>query len=275
MILAAEAAVRASISPKSGWRTADSRCGVKLTALMSGILLLLLVPGVPAAAADIGGAEPELALLYDFQAVEGTQVPDGSGHGHTGALEAGEIVSGRNKPAVQFAGKGLVTMAQVSGGLDLASRALTVGAMCKPTAPDGVIVSMGDTRDGFSLYLQGGAPHFAVRENGALHEVVASDPVDLDQWVHVAGVIDGKGELALLVDAWRVARAQGSLLAHTPGEPLSVGADAGSFVGEYSTPLYWQGLLQDVRLYWGAVSREANRDLLAEWANRPGCGVHK
>jgi hypothetical protein len=240
------------------------------------LLLLLLVPGLPAVAADIRGAEPELALLYDFQAVDGTQVPDGTGHGHTGTLEAGEIVSGRNKPAVQFAGKGMVRMvAQVPGGLDLASRALTVGAMCKPTAPDGVIVSMGDTRDGFSLYLQGGVPHFAVRENGALHEVVATDPVDLDQWVHVAGVMGGKGELTLLVDAWPVARAQGSLLAHTPGEPLSVGADAGSFVGEYRTPLYWQGLLQDVRLYLGAVSREANRDLLAEWANRPGCGVHK
>ena len=249
---------------------------MKATTLLSGfILLFLFVPPVPAAGAEAGRAEPQLALLYDFQAVEGMQIPDGSGHGHTGTLEAGAIVFGRNKPAVQFAGKGLVTMTQSSGSLDPASRALTVGAMCKPGAPDGVIVSMGDRKDGFSLYLQGGVPHFAVRENGALHEVVATDPVDLDQWVHVAGVIDGKGELALLVDAFPVARAQGSLLAHTPGEPLSVGADAGSFVGEYKTPLCWQGLLQDVRLYWGAVSREANRDLLGEWANRPGCGVHK
>jgi hypothetical protein len=248
---------------------------LKLRTLVSGVLLLLFVPALAAVGADAGRAEPELDLLYDFQAVEGMQIPDGSGHGHTGTLEGGEIVFGRNKPAVQFAGKGLVTMAQVSGGLDLASRALTVGAMCKPTAPDGVIVSMGDASDGFSLYLQGGVPHFAVRAKGALHQVVATDPVDLDQWVHVAGVIDGKGELTLLVDAWPVAQAQGSLLVRTPGEPLSVGADAGSFVGGYSTPLYWQGLLQDVRLYRGAVSREANRDLLAEWASRPGCGVHK
>ncbi len=165
-------------------------------------------------------------------------------------------------------------MAQGSGGLDLASRALTVGAMCKPTAPDGVIVSMGDTRDGFSLYLQGGVQHFAVREKGALHEVVATDPVELDQWVHVAGVIDGKGELALLVDAWPVARAQGSLLAHTPGEPLSVGADAGSFVGEYSTPLYWQGLLQDVPPVLGrreprGKPRSPRRMGESSWLRRP------
>jgi Concanavalin A-like lectin/glucanases superfamily len=249
---------------------------LKSTTLLSGfILLLLLVPPVPAAGAEAGRAEPQLALLYDFQAVEGAQIPDGSGHGHTGTLEAGEIVLGRNKPAVQFAGKGLVTMTQSSGSLDPASRALTVGAMCKPGAPDGVIVSMGDTTDGFSLYLQGGVPHFAVRENGALHEVVAADPVDLDQWVHVAGVIDGRGKLALLVNAFPVAQAPGSFLAHTPSEPFSVGADVGSSVGDYKTPLYWQGLLQDVRLYWGAVSRETDRDLLGEWANRPGCGCHK
>jgi Concanavalin A-like lectin/glucanases superfamily len=249
---------------------------VKATTLLSAIILsLLFVPSVPAIGPEGGGAEPQLALLYDFQAVEGAQIPDGSGHGHTGTLEAGEIVFGRNKPAVQFAGKGLVTMNQASGSLDPASRALTVGAMCKPGAPDGVIVSMGDAKDGFSLYLQGGVPHFAVRANGVLHEVAAPDTVELDQWVHVAGVIDRKGELALLVDAFPVAQGQGSLVAHTPDEPLSVGADAGSLVGDYRAPLYWQGLIQDVRLYWGAVSREANRNLLSEWGNRPGCGVHK
>ena len=70
-------------------------------------------------------------------------------------------------------------------------------------------------------------------------------------------------------------QAQGSLLARGSTGPLTVGADTGSPVGEYSTPLHWQGLLQDVRLYRGLVSREASRDLLGEWANRPGCGCRK
>ena len=94
--------------------------------------MFLFVPAVPAVDANADSAEPELALLYDFQAVEGTQIPDGSGHGHTGTLEAGEIVFGRTKPAVQFAGKGLVTMAPVAGDLELVSRALTVGASASP-----------------------------------------------------------------------------------------------------------------------------------------------
>ena len=69
---------------------------MKLTTLLSGVLLLVpLVPVMAAVGADSGAAEPELALLFDFQGVEGNMVPDGSGHGHTGTLEAGEIVLGR------------------------------------------------------------------------------------------------------------------------------------------------------------------------------------
>lgn len=245
-------------------------------AVLGCVLLGAYFLPVPATdGADVGGAEPELALLYDFFAVEGNAVPDGSGRGHTGTLLAGEIVSGRNKPAVQFTGKGLLTTPDVSASMDFTSRTLTVGAMCRPRAPDGVIVAMGDAEDGFSLYLQGGVPHFAVRAKGALHQAVAPEAVVLDQWVHLAGVIDAKGGLTLLVDTWPVAQAPGSLLARVSTEPLTVGADPGAFVSEYATPMHWEGLLQDVRLYRGVVSRDANRDLLGEWANRPGCGCRK
>jgi hypothetical protein len=249
---------------------------VKLTAALCSVALCVLSPRVPAAvAADGGGPEPQLALQYDFYSVEGAEVPDGSGHGHMGTLQAGEIVPGRNKPAVQFAGNGLLTTAGLGPDLDFTAQPLAVGAMCKPTSPDGVIVALGDAEDGFSLYLQGGVPQFAVRVKGVLHRVVAPEPVVLDQWAHVAGVIDAKGGLTLLVDTWPVAQSPGSLLARGSGEPLTVGADTGSLVGEYSTPLHWQGLLQDVRVYRGLVSREATRDLLGEWANRPGCGCRK
>lgn len=245
-------------------------------AVLGCVLLGVSILPVPATdGADVGGADPELALLYDFYAVEGTGVPDGSGHGHTGTLHAGEIVTGRNKPAVQFAGQGLLRTPDVSASIDFTARPLTVGAMCRPSAPDGVIVAMGDAEDGFSLYLKGGVPHFAVRTKGALHQAVAPEALVLDQWAHVAGVMDAKGELTLLVDTWPVAQAPGSLLARAPAEPLTVGADTGAFVGDYPTPMHWKGLLQDVRLYRGVVSREANRDLLGEWANRPGCGCRK
>ena len=96
---------------------------------------------------------------------------------------------------------------------------------------------MGDAEDGFSLCLQAGVPHFAVRVKGALHEAVAPEAVVLDRWFHVAGVIDPKGGLTLLLDTWPAVQSPGSLLARASGEPLTVGADTGSFVGGYSSPL--------------------------------------
>jgi hypothetical protein len=236
--------------------------------------LLLLPASAPAAGPDADGTAPEIVVLYDFYDVGGQKVFDGSGKGHGGTLVSGEVASGRNKPAVRFAGEGVLTMTGPSA-LGLESQPLTVGAMCRPAAPDGVIVAMGDERNGFSLYLQGGVARFAVRAGGVLREVAAPDPLDLDQWAHVAGVLDAKGGLSLLVDTWPVARAEGQLLSGASPEPLAVGADPGSFVGGYASPLHWQGLLQDVRVYRGVVSRDDHRDLLGEWAQRPGCGCRK
>jgi hypothetical protein len=233
------------------------------------------IAAMAASGTQAGHAEPVLALRFDFYVVEGAVVTDGSGHNYTAKLDGWEIAVGRRKPAVQFAGRGSLGMSDVPQDLDPTARPLTVGAMCKPTAADGVLVSMGDSNEGFSLYLQGGVPQFAVRANGVLYRVAATEPVTLDQWVHLAGVIGPKGELSLLVNTSAVARSQGSSPAHTPAEPLVVGADPGAQVSDYSGPQHWQGLVQDVRLYWGALSREADREILGDWADRPGCGVRR
>ncbi len=219
--------------------------------------------------------EPPLGLHFDFQTVDGPVVTDGTRSAHTARIEAGTIVPGRRKPAVQLAGQGQVAMADVPKDLDPTGRAFTVGAMCKPAADDGVILSMGDASEGFSLYLQRGVPQFAVRFGGVLRKVAAADPVSLDQWVHLAGVVSPSGELSLLVNTSPAGKAAGSLLAHAPAEPFAIGADPGVPVGDYSGPLRWTGLIQDVRLYWGVMSRETTREPLGDWADRPGCGCRK
>lgn len=245
-------------------------------ALYGGVVLLSpLAWAGETAQLPSGRVAPVLALHLDFYVVDGAEVSDGSGNGYTARLVAGEIVAGRKKPAVKFSGSGDLTIAGMPPVLDPSGRALTVGAMCKPTAQDGVIVSMGDANEGFSLYLQEGVPQFAVRANGALHTVAAREAVNLDQWIHLAGVIGPKGELSILLNTSVVGTSQGSVLAHTPTEPFSVGADPGATVGAYSGPSHWQGLVQDVRLYWGALSRENDREVLGDWADRPGCGCKK
>lgn len=246
---------------------------MKLLALAASLGLLYLPALSNLAVAGDEASEPQLVLQYDFFDVQGSRVPDGSGHGHAGSITAGTIVSGRRKPAVQLGGAGMVAT-DSRERIGFAGRAMTVGAMCRPAAADGVIVSMGDSTDGFSLYLRDGAPHFAVRSSGELREVADPEPLDLGQWVHLAGVIDASGGLSLLVNAFPVAKLAGKgLPTHTPAGALVVGAEAGARVG-FAAPR-WQGLLEDVRLYSGAISREAHRDLLGDWADRPGCGCRK
>ena len=134
---------------------------------------------------------------------------------------------------------------------------------------------MGDEKDGFSLYLLGGIRAWPSGRRASCARWQPRTRSTLDQWAHVAGVVDAKGELSLLVDTWPVARAEGSLLGGASPEPLAVGADPGSPVGGYTSALHWQGLLQDVRVYRGVVSRDTDRDILGEWAQRPGCGCRK
>jgi hypothetical protein len=244
---------------------------------LTAAILVLFSGATPAwtvASAGGGAADPELALQFDFFDVRDGVVPDGSGHRHDGRLVGGTIVSGKRKPAVQLAGAGVVTSESLASDTELAGRALTVGAMCKASAPDGVLVSMGDTMDGFKLYLKGGVPRFAVRARGVLREAVADEPIELEQWVHIAGVIGEEGRLAVLVNAWAVGQTEAlSFLARTPAGPFAVGAGGNGPGGDSAGR--WQGLIEDVRLYRGAISRQAHRELLGDWANRPGCGCRK
>ena len=224
--------------------------------------------------ASRGKGKIELALQYDFLPSEAAQISDGSGKKHAGRLQNGAIVEGRNRNAIRFDGTGTIVMGDVPASLNPASRALTVGAFCQPAGPDGVLVAMGDKSNGFSLYLKAGVPHFAVRSDGRLSQAAARAPVVLNQWIHLAGALDPQGKTLLIVNGWTVASEPGKLIAKQPAEPLNVGADLGSPVGQYAGPQHWQGLVQDVRLYWSVLER-SDRDQWQDWADLPGCGCKK
>jgi hypothetical protein len=217
----------------------------------------------------------ELALQYDFFVFDGQRVEDASRYKHDGDLKRGEIVNGRRKPAIKLDGNGSISLAETPDSLDPASRPFAIGALCRPAAADGVIAAMGGRTNGFSLYVREGVPRFAVRAGGQLWEVSDDDALPIDQWVHLVGTVDERGELWLIVNGWPVAHAQGKLIPQKPAEPLSVGADCGEAVTDYPAPLGWQGLLEDVRLYWGFLDRNEHREALADWADLPGCGCRK
>ncbi|MCA9176396.1 MAG: sulfatase-like hydrolase/transferase [Planctomycetales bacterium] len=139
--------------------------------------------------------------------------------------------------------------------LDPAYKPLVVGAWSKPSASDGVLVAQGGESLGYSLYIKGGRPHFAVRVGGKLTTISARQPVAVNEWTHLAGVLDVEGKAQLLVNGKPMARRarNAGLLSSPPADSFHVGADRGSLVGDYDNPLPFRGELKDVRVYWGQL----------------------
>ncbi len=146
--------------------------------------------------------------------------------------------------------------------IDPSLKPFTVGAACKPTALNGVLLADGGASQGFSLYLKDGKPHFAIRSADQLFEVIGSDTVKLNQPVNIVGMLLPDATLRLFVNGQPAGTAPGMAISRRPADGLSLGQDSGSFVGEYDTSLKFQGELSDLRIYWGTLDEAAVR----EWA---------
>ena len=201
-----------------------------------------------------------VALHYDFYAVEENRVLDQAKPNHEGTVRDGQIVRGKRKPAVQLDGHGSVLVAATAADLDPADKDLTVGALCQPAAPDGMLITMGGAKNGFNIYLREGIPHFSARWAGTVTTVAADKPVAMNQWIHLMGTLDSSGELSIVVNGWPRATAQGALIKETPALPLSIGTASGPEGNGPEQLPNWTGLLEDVRLYWGVMDRNQHRD---------------
>ena len=119
----------------------------------------------------------------------------------------------------------------------IAGRGISVTAtvtLAKPK-PNGVILSQGGSRLGYTLYLDDGKPVFAVRNSSGVHEIrgteIASGKHELQ------ARLSKNGKLQLEVDgASAGADVDCPLLSSQPGEGLLVGRDDGGAVGSYRTP---------------------------------------
>jgi arylsulfatase A-like enzyme len=148
-------------------------------------------------------------------------------------------------------------------GLDPSAKPITAGAWCTPESGDGVLIAHGGNALGWSLYLEGGTPRFAVRSEGEVREVQGKEPLPLGARAHVAAVLAPDGELRLFVNGKEAGRAKGHLIARRPADGLSLGDDTGSQVAAYARPTRFRGKLEDLRLYWGVLGQAQ----LEEWAS--------
>ena len=209
-------------------------------------------PTVPGNPADV---EVELVAAYGPGGIDGSNVVDSSGRAHHAKQQDVQLAMGRRGgKALKFGKEGLIRVRPVSAAMNPIYRPMTVGAWCKPERADGVIAAHGNQTFGYSLYLKGGLPHFLTTATGLAFEVTGPEKLPLGKWVHLAATVDGDARITLFVNGRPVGRLhRGFFVSQTPRDAFAVGADEHGTVGDYKGPMYYHGLMEDFRLYWGAL----------------------
>jgi len=168
-------------------------------------------------------------------------------------------IDGPSGTAIQLTGTGAVATRASSDELNPAYKPIAIGAWCRPDEPDGVLIAQGGESQGYSLYLQNKMLVFAIRAAGILKQV-RGGRVPIDQWSHVAALLDADGQAHLYVNGKPVGkRRKLGFVTSRPADGLTVGHDGGSLVGDYESTLPFTGGLDDARIYWGPLPIEELR----------------
>jgi hypothetical protein len=143
-----------------------------------------------------------------------------------------------------------------STSLNPTGKPVAVEAWVNAEKPDGVILARGGSRLGYALFLKAGKPCFAVRNNNELGTACAAEKLP-DGWVHLAGALSADKKLQVYVDGKLAATGDApALIAEDPSNPMEIGEDASSAVGDYSTPFSFTGMIDEIRVYYGPVEAE-------------------
>ena len=172
----------------------------------------------------------------------------------------GTILDDEGK-AIELDGSQPAFSAPSSEQNDPSYKPMLVGGWIKPTTKRGVIIAQGGVSQGYALLLANGQLLYVVRQEGQIRQL-RGPQIPIDKWTHVAVRVDAEGNGELLVNGEATdAPKKVQFVGARPADGLSVGADSGSFVGNYQNPNFFKGRLRDVRVYWGKVSA----DVITDW----------
>lgn len=144
----------------------------------------------------------------------------------------------------------------VKAGLDPSEKAITVEMWVFPDGPGGVLLACGGPENGFALTMARKRPSFSVRSAKEL-VTIASDVAFASGWNHLAGVLEENKTMRLYLNGKEVAQGKASgLISRMPKQPMDLGSDSGSAVGDYKPDFRFTGLLDELRLSYKALSAD-------------------
>ncbi len=137
-----------------------------------------------------------------------------------------------------------------SSSLDPSDKPITIEAWVTTTKPQGVVVARGGPTEGFALSIAQGKPQFLIRSNFELAKITGPKRI-IGGWHHLVGVLTPDKQMRLYVDGEKVAEGEAKgMIKSDPAQPMEVGADEGTAVGDYTSPRTLTGLVDEVRLYF-------------------------
>ncbi len=195
---------------------------------------------------------PTPVANYTFSESSGTTTADASGNGNTGTLINGPtFVAGRSGGGNALSLNGTNQSVQIANSASLnPTSAITLSAWIDATDWNGNrrILQKGASDNQYRLLAESGVLKFDLKNVGT---VTATLPTT-GTWHLITGTYDGS-TMTLYVDGVAVASAAHTGAIATTGDPLAIGAKAGSTTaGDF-----FHGLLDDVRIYNSALSASA------------------
>jgi len=174
----------------------------------------------------------------------------------TTTLEHQVFATSKEAPDAPMPGGGSMVRVAKTKSQNPIGTALAVEAWAQPGKANGVVVARGGPTDGYALIVKGGKPQFILRAKSQLVAVTAAQSV-AGEWAHLVGVLTEDKKIEIYVNGQLAgSRKVPDLLRADPLQPMEIGADEGGAVGNYKVPYPFTGLIDEVRVYHGAVSAE-------------------
>ena len=129
---------------------------------------------------------------------------------------------------------------KVAGG-----RSIQIKGTIRSASSSGVILAHGGDRAGYSVYLDQGHLCFAACSNKQ-RTVVRGPAVTAGSTTFEANW-RAAGEIFLKVNGKLVGKANAGIIRREPGDSMQIGADLIQPVGDYNTPNYFTGILEDLK----------------------------
>ncbi|EEF57355.1 sulfatase family protein [Pedosphaera parvula] len=129
----------------------------------------------------------------------------------------------------------------------IAKKSFRVSCEVESKSKGGVIVAQGGSAVGYAIYLMDGKPAFAVRADGVLNSISASNAPEGK--FHVEGKLAPDGKMILAVNGKTVAAGKAAgLIPKQPAENFCVGFDDGHPVADYGTNSKFEGSISGIKV---------------------------